>query len=53
MGFFYPKQKMYVLKFTVELFAMTVKNDAKIEEESMTCQSKTDMRNLTNFDRSI
>ena len=29
MGFFYPKQKMYVLKFTVELFAMTVKKWCK------------------------
>ena len=28
---------------------MTMKNDAKIEEE-LTCQFKTDMRNLTNFD---
>ena len=30
---------------------MTMKNDAKIEEE-LTCQFKTDMRNLTNFDPS-
>ena len=30
---------------------MTMKNDAKIEEE-LTCQFKTDMRNLTNFDMS-
>ena len=37
------------LKFTGELFAMIMKNDAKIEEE-LTCQFKTDMRNLTNFD---
>ena len=28
---------------------MTMKNDAKIEEE-LTCQVKTDMRNLANFD---
>ena len=28
---------------------MTMKNDAKIEEE-LTCQFKTDMRNLTYFD---
>ena len=28
---------------------MTMKNDAKFEEES-TCQFKIDMRNLTNFD---
>ena len=30
---------------------MTMKNDAKIEEE-LTCQFKTDMGNLTNFDPS-
>ena len=30
---------------------MTMKNDAKIEEE-ITCQFKIDMRNLTNFDQS-
>ena len=30
---------------------MTMKTDAKFEEE-LTCQFKTDMRNLTNFDPS-
>ena len=30
---------------------MTMKNDTKIEEE-LTCRSKIDMRNLTNFDQS-
>ena len=30
---------------------MTMKNDAKFEEES-TCHLKTDMTNLTNFDPS-
>ena len=40
------------LKFTGELCVMTMKNDAKIEEE-LTCQFKIDMRNLTNFDPSI
>ena len=30
---------------------MTMKNDAKFEEE-LTCQFKTDMRYLTNFDLS-
>ena len=30
---------------------MRMKNDAKFEAES-TCQFKTDMRNLTNFDLS-
>ena len=37
------------LKFTGELCVMRMKNDAKFEEDS-TCQFKTDMRNLTNFD---
>ena len=36
------------LKFTGELCVMTMKNDAKFEEE-WTCQFKIDMRNLTNF----
>ena len=39
------------LKFTGELCVMTMKNDAKIEEE-LTCQFKIEMRNLTNFDPS-
>ena len=39
------------LKFTGELFVMTMKKDAKIEEE-LTSHFKTDMRNLTNFDSS-
>ena len=30
---------------------MTIKNNAKFEEE-LTCQFKTDMKNLTNFDTS-
>ena len=38
------------LKFTEELCVMTMKNDAKLEEE-LTC-FKIDMRNLTNFDPS-
>ena len=37
------------LKFTDELFAMTMKNDAKFGEE-MTCYFKTDSRKLTNCD---
>ena len=37
------------LKFTEELCVMTMKNNAKFEEE-LTCHFKTDMRNLTNFD---
>ena len=39
------------LKFTVELFAMTMKNDAKLEEE-LTCYFKIDMRTLMNFNLS-
>ena len=39
------------LKFTGELCVMTMKNDAKIEEE-LTSQFKMDMRNLINFDLS-
>ena len=37
------------LKFTGELFVITMKEGAKIEKE-LTSQFKTDMRNLTNFD---
>ena len=37
------------LKFTEELFVMTMKNNAKFEEE-LTFHFKTEMRNLTNFD---
>ena len=52
-GSFYPKQKMYELKkFTGELCAMAIKNDAKCGEE-LTCQFKIDMRNLTNVEQSI
>ena len=39
------------LIFTGEFCVMTMKNDAKFEEE-LTCQFKIDMRNLTNFDPS-
>ena len=39
------------LKFNEELCVMTMKNEAKFEEE-LTCRSKTDIRNLTNFDTS-
>ena len=48
---FIQSRKCMRLKLTVELCDMTIKNDAKIEEE-LTCQFKTDMRNLTNFDPS-
>ena len=37
------------LKFTEKLCVMTIKNNAKFEEE-LTCHFKTDLRNLTNFD---
>ena len=40
------------LKFTGELCVMTMRNDAKIEEE-LTCHTKTDMTNFENFDRSL
>ena len=37
------------LKFTEESCLVTMKNDAKYEEE-LTCHLKIDMRYLTNFD---
>ena len=37
------------LIFTDELCVITIENDEKCEEE-LTCQFKSDMRNLTNFD---
>ena len=40
------------LKFTEELYVMTMKNDAKTEEE-LTCRFKIDMKNFTNFDPSV
>ena len=36
-------------KFIVELCVMTMKNNAKFEED-LTFHFKTDMKNLTNFD---
>ena len=39
------------LKFAEELCVMTMKNNAKFEEE-LTFHFKTDSRNLTNFDSS-
>ena len=42
---------MYELKVYRGVCVMTMKNDAKFEEES-TCPFKIDMRNLTNFDPS-
>ena len=37
------------LKFRDKLCVMTMKNDAKFEEE-LSCYFKIDIRNLTNFD---
>ena len=39
------------LKFIGESCILTMKNDAKFEEE-LTCHFKIDMRNLRNFDPS-
>ena len=52
MDLFIQSRKCMSLKFTGELCVMTIKNNAKFEEE-LTCQFKTHMRNLTNFDPSI
>ena len=43
--------KSMSVKSTEELCVMTMKNDAKFEEE-LTCQFKIGMRNLMNFDLS-
>ena len=48
---FIQSRKCMSLKFNEELCVMTMKNEAKFEEE-LTCRSKTDIRNLTNFDAS-
>ena len=39
------------LNFTRELFVMTLKKDAKLEEE-LTCRFKIEMRTLMNFNPS-
>ena len=39
------------LRFTEELCVITMKNDAKFEEE-LACRFKINMRKLTNFDPS-
>ena len=52
MGFFQiQSRKCMSLKFTGELFVMTMKKDSKLEEK-LTCRFKIDMRTLTNFDLS-
>ena len=38
------------LNFTEELCVVTMRNDAKFEEE-LTCHFKIDMRSLMNFDK--
>ena len=43
--------KFMSLKFTGELYVMTMKNDAKFEKK-LACQLKIDIRNLTHFDPS-
>ena len=40
------------LTFTEDLCVMAMKSEEKFEEE-LTCPFKTDMRNLTNFDRAL
>ena len=40
------------LKITEELCVITMKNDAKFEEE-LTCRFKSGMKKLSNFDPSI
>ena len=48
---FVQSRKFMGLQFTEELCVMTVKNDAKFEEE-LTCHFKIDVSNLTNFNLS-
>ena len=48
---FAQSRKGMTLKFTEELCVMVMKNNAEFKEE-LTCNFKTDMRNLTNFDLS-
>ena len=48
---FVQSRKHMTLKFTEELFVMTMKKNAKFEKE-LTSHFNTDMRNLTNFDSS-
>ena len=51
LGPFIQSRQCMSLKFTGELYFVTMKNDAKLEEE-LTCQFKIDIRNFTNFDLS-
>ena len=45
---FVESRKGMTLRFAEKLCVMTMKNNAKSEEE-LTCHFNTDMRNLTNF----
>ena len=45
-------KKSMSLKITEELCVITMKNDAKFEEE-LTCRFKSGMKKLSNFDPSI
>ena len=49
---FIQRRKCMTLKFIGDLYVITVKNYAKLEEE-LTCCFKIDKRTLTNFDQSI
>ena len=49
---FVQSRKCTSLKFIEEVCLVTMKNDAKFEEE-LTCHLKIGMRNLTNFDSNI
>ena len=51
LGPFIQSRKYMSLKFAGELCVMTMKNDAKFEQE-LIGQFKIDMRNSTNFDSS-
>ena len=48
---FAQSRKGMTLKFTEELCVMKMKNNAKLDEQ-LTCQFKTDTRNLMNSDLS-
>ena len=51
MGPFIQNRKCMSLKFTGELYVVTIKNDAKFEKV-VTSQFKHDVRNLIHFDPS-
>ena len=51
LGPFIQSRKFMSLKFTGDLYVMTMKNDVKFDQKFMG-QFKTDLRNLTIFDSS-